>query len=76
MWVEGFEGIDRSQLISFRFKRDDGHYGQEIQGEKYFYIKFIYLCIIIYIMWYDFRRQQPLDIHRSPFGPNNYKLFY
>ena len=40
MWVEGFEGIDRSQLISFRFKRDDGHYGQEIQGEKYFYIKY------------------------------------
>jgi hypothetical protein len=40
MWVEGFYGIDRSQLISFRFKRDGGHYGQDVHGEKYFYVKY------------------------------------
>ena len=40
MWVEGFQGIDRSQLISFRFKRDGGHYGRDVHGEKYYYVKY------------------------------------
>ncbi len=40
MWVEGFRGIDRSQLISFRFKRDGGKYGQNVHGEKYFYVRY------------------------------------
>tara|TARA_Y100001968_G_scaffold273639_1_gene266409 strand:- start:212 stop:835 length:624 start_codon:yes stop_codon:yes gene_type:complete len=41
MWVEGFKGIDRSQLISFRFRRDGGHYGQDVHGEKYYYVKYL-----------------------------------
>ena len=32
--------IDRSQLISFRFMRDGGDYGQNPNGEKYFYIRY------------------------------------
>ncbi len=40
MWVEGFKGIDRSQLISFRFRRDGGNYGKDVHGEKYYYVKY------------------------------------
>ena len=38
--IENEGEIDRSQLISFRFMRDGGDYGQNPNGEKYFYIRY------------------------------------
>ena len=38
--IESEGEIDRSQLISFRFMRDGGDYGQNPNGEKYFYIRY------------------------------------